>query len=190
MDRFVRDTEPERVCVADQPGAALYAVVSGNGNELNYDEKPDCPPDAVKFRFGTYGEAITISLDRLLDKTLCPKRREMAFIKIGHDDNYPKDVDVVCFEFFITTPEGEYNDAAQKFVARLGLAKGLEIAGDLPSPVPPPPSMQALNKIVSLDGRVELNVQNADALGLVLYFDGAAIWAAPIDPARMPRPTR
>jgi len=34
------------------------------------------------------------------------------------------------------------------------------------------------NKLVSPDGRLELDIQNADAAGLVAYMDGKPIWSA------------
>ena len=34
------------------------------------------------------------------------------------------------------------------------------------------------NKIVSPDGRLELDIQNADAPGLVVYMDGKPVWSA------------
>lgn len=39
------------------------------------------------------------------------------------------------------------------------------------------PEAAAPNKLVSPDGRVELDIQNADALNMTLYLDGVALWS-------------
>ena len=40
-----------------------------------------------------------------------------------------------------------------------------------------PSSASFPNKLVSPDGRVELDIQNADALNMTLYEDGVALWS-------------
>jgi hypothetical protein len=59
--------------------------------------------------------------------------------------------------------EPQWESLVRQLVARLG---GSVSAGG------------SSNKIVSPDGRLELDIQNADAAGLVAYMDGKAIWSA------------
>ncbi len=45
------------------------------------------------------------------------------------------------------------------------------------APAAPMPVSQFPNKLVSPDGRVEMDIQNADALNMTLYLDGVALWS-------------
>ncbi len=159
--------------IFQQAGAALKAIVSGRANELVYDEEPGQTPDALKFRFGTRGSdrMACITIDRISGYGDNTTRRELGYIKFGHDDNYPKDVDVACVEISLTKP-GVDGDAGEVTVFRMGLKKGLEVlVGGVPVGA-------ASDRIYSADGRY-YTVQQGDG-NLVTYdtVDGHAVWSS------------
>ena len=115
-----------------QDGAELQVITSGNANEFVYDLTKT--GDAGKLRFGVrdHLDSMCISIDHIEGEGDTKRRREMGYIKFGHDDNYPKDVPVMCLEVSLTKPDSDGGDAGEITVLRLGLRRGLEILGGLP----------------------------------------------------------
>ena len=148
----------QQTVIVEQGGATLKAEQAGNANELYYDQKAGAPDDALKLRFGTYGSAVAITIDRLSGNADHPTRRELGFIKLGHDDNYPKNVDAQAFEFFLTDPDNPDGDSGEKLIARLGLKKGLEVVGAGTTP-PSGGESGGISRMISPGGRYWLQLQ-------------------------------
>lgn len=163
-----------------------------DGNELIVGSKIDDPPKvrltAPLYLTGGGGGVISFNISRYTG-VVCDghAQDEIAMIRVEQSEDVRGDLGNHKAEFNLMLADGSgIGDVVKPFacvwnaVTRLlpefaGAVRAAMLGGVVNAPVSAPSTFP--NKLVSPDGRVELDIQNVDALNMTLYRDGVALWS-------------
>lgn len=158
-------------------------ILENNEVFIETDPSHDDPPGISLLANGPGRSLGKISFKTTKGGTLEPLRA-VELVLIQGKRRYD-DINDLTGELYVGINNGGDGDANMVDVALIhhdGIECRVPIAAPGFSAAVPAPSSTAApaafpNKLVSPDGRVELDIQNADALNMTLYEDGQALWS-------------